>query len=238
MAILGEQLTPVPVVLVTGDSISAGWGDSAISNGYLIRAFNAANIACHNDGRNTATFTSLSRYSQLPQYLSRYADHIVTHCGINDVNAGHSLNTIKSDMVEYCNTMGCLTNKLWFCTIMTNTTTTDAYATYVNQTVGPHETVRLQVNNWLRDATSTGAVAYLNANTVTKNIAGIIDSTAAIEKTISGAPRIVDANGQQNSGATDGGLWLINGTIDCLHPSSTATVPAATTVDTSKFTLF
>lgn len=102
--------------------------------------------------------------------------YAICNYGINDVNIGVTLENLKSYLLSiwsYLATRGLI---VYQATITPKTTSTDFYTTLVNQAVTANESVRLGINAWLRDTSSSGALAQSNG-TLTK----ILDTAATIE---------------------------------------------------------
>ena len=250
VAVIGRQVTPVPVVMHTGDSISAGYG-STIGQGYLGLACSNAGVAYHNDGISGSTLANLLTYNQGAQYLADYVDHIVIHALTNDLfSSGATVTTLAQAQTIALNALkafGRPNSKAWLCPVLPRpSSTTDGWASYGGQTLNASaELVRVQYNNWLRDATSTGAAAYFAANLpASLRYGGTIDATPAVERTSTGAAVVLDANGQQSTAAGSGGYYLTNGTAgyattDGTHPTNNAVALMAPLVNAGqRFVLF
>ncbi|WOJ88068.1 SGNH/GDSL hydrolase family protein [Methylocapsa polymorpha] len=241
LAIIGEQITPAPVVGIFGDSIAAGNG-STRGLGYIGQACLNAGVAFHNNGMAGASLTNMIKYEPVRPYLARFVDYAILHMLTNDLSTA-SITTLAQAQVlllQWVKAYGHKTNRVAICTILPRTTSTDTWATQTNQTVSSWESVRVQINNWLRDQTSTGAVAYLNANQNVTTVIQTIDVCPAIEVNSSGSTLSLSSNGQQTTGT--GGFWKTTGassyTTDGIHPTSTAVTVMATLVPTANFALF
>jgi len=244
VAVIGEQITPVPVVGIFGDSIVAGNG-SQRGLGYIGQACVNAGIAFHNNGMAGASLTNMLKYEPVRPYLARFVDYAVLHMLTNDFGTA-SITTLaqaQALILEWVKAYGHKTNRVAICTILPRTTSTDSWATQANQTVSSWEAVRIQVNNWLRDKTSTGAVAYLNANQSVTTVLQTIDACPATEVNSNGSALSLDGNGQQTGGT--GGFWKTTGansyTTDGIHPGTTPVTAMAALIQAqcaAQFVLF
>jgi hypothetical protein len=249
VAVIAEQVNPTPVVMVAGDSISDGYGGSALGRSYLTRGLDAGGVAWFNCGNPASTiFSNMTHYGYLT-LLSGYVDHVVFHCGTNDIFAGApvpvtSLGSFQSYLLQLATEVCRPGVKFWPCTIFPRVTSSDSFVTTANQTKSTAnqpggtmsaETLRIICNNWLRDATSTGAIAYLTANMPfgAAQVGQIIDPAALVEKNSDGSAVVYVSNGQQTAGT--GGYWPVNGTAsyattDGIHPSDAIQIIAAAAI--------
>lgn len=240
-AIIGEQVTPTAVCLILGDSIPIGYLSSG--GGYIANALDDAGIGYLNAGvaslaAEWAAKTGGGVYGILP----KYADHIINHVLTNDiyVTGTTTLAGVKANLLAYAKEISAPNNKLWFATLIPRNTSTDGGATYANQTISDaaKEALRVQTNNWLRDTSSDGAVAYLNANLAYKNVAGVFDPAVIIERNSDGSPLVFSGTQQTSAG----GYWLVNGTAsyyttDQVHPSNNAAALMKACVPVTQFTI-
>jgi len=222
VAIIGEQVIPAPVVLITGTSIAAG-ASSTPGQGWAGLALDNVGVAYTDAGIGGATILgSLTEISNFNGLLSRYADYmIVANPATNDLSNGNSLATEQTNLQYFISNMGTANLHIWLTTELPRTT--GSWTTYGGQTPFTAEAVRVSWNNWIRDKTATGAVAILNAQSQGKYIVlGYIDDALQIERNSDGSAVVLDGNGQQ----TGGGYWFINGgvalTSDGIHPNTTA----------------
>ncbi|WCT75044.1 SGNH/GDSL hydrolase family protein [Sphingomonas naphthae] len=241
-AVIAEQITPVPVVMIAGDSISDGYGGAKLGLGYLGRAFTDRNVAWCNFGNPGSNMLSLSYHGAVTAQMVEYVDHIVCHIGTNDLGStAPTLEIFKANMLTLAKTWLRAHSKIWFATIVPRNTSTDSWATYANQAVRTDvpsggtqtlEALRVSVNNWLRDTSPSGAVAWLQANLKVGTVAGIIDPCLAVERNADGSALAL-VGGQQTAGT--GGRWIVNGaanyaTGDGIHPSDAGQILMATTI--------
>ncbi|WP_420381682.1 phage tail fiber protein [Novosphingobium sp.] len=238
VAILGEQITPAPVVMVGGDSIGYGYGGTSLGRSYITRGLDAAGVAWWNGAMPGNDAYNLAMQDEIAAYLAAYVDHIIPHVGTNDIYAGTPVSPTLAAfqanfllLAKHWARPGC---KVWFCTLLPRVTSTDTLQTYANQTRAnttnvpggtmSAEALRIVCNNWLMDATSTGAASFFKANLPygAAQWGGIIDGRALIERNSTGTALALDGNGQQVAGT--GGYWPVNGTAgyasaDGIHPS-------------------
>ncbi|WP_428331973.1 hypothetical protein [Novosphingobium sp.] len=218
-AVIAEQITPAPVCLITGDSVSYGYGGT-LGEGFIGTALTASNVAWHNDGLPGIDYFNLAQYSTLPAYLADFVDHAMLHCGSNEIftAAVTTISELQAKLLLACKELvrpDTLTLNIW--TVGQRNTSSDDWATYANQTrittssvagFNP-EAFRIQWNNFLRDKTGTGAAAFLKANLPSTLTINILDYTPLIERNSDGSLITLDNNGQQAAGT--GGYWPVNG---------------------------
>jgi len=228
-AIIGEQVTPTPVCLIVGDSIANGM-NSVQGRGYIGEALTDAGIGYQNAGCNSLACNYAAKSGGgVLSVLPKYADHILCHCLTNDIYVTNEVTTLdqaKLSILGFAKLVATQDNKLWFATLLPRNTSSDSFTTYANQTIADaaKESLRIQVNNWLRDSSSTGAVSYLNAALPFQNVAGTFDPAKLIERNSDGSA-LVFVSDQQLAGS--GGRWLVDGTpnkyTEGIHPSASAT---------------
>jgi hypothetical protein len=221
VAVIGEQVIPAPVTLITGTSIAAGAG-SISGQGWAGLALDNALLAYTNAGVGGASLLgTLTQDDNFSSLLSRYADYLIlANPATNDLNGGTTLATEQTNLQYFISNIGTANLHVWLTTETPRTT--GSWATYAGQTPFAAEAVRVAWNNWIRDKTATGAVAMLNAQSHGKYIVlGYIDDALQVERNSDGSAVVLDSNGQQ----TGGGYWFINGgtalTGDGIHPNTT-----------------
>jgi hypothetical protein len=231
VAIIGEQATPTPVVLILGDSIQAGNGNQ-VGQGPGGLALDNLGIAYANSGAPGMAMQSLVYYDWFRPQLAQYADYIFMVMMRNDLAAGYytTLPPIQALFLSFVMSYGRITNRIAFGTLQPGSTSTDSWATYANQTPPTWETLRVQLNNWLRDPSSVGAVAQLNAAQSTTLVLPTIEYGLSVERNSDGSTVSLGANNQQVIGT--GGRWYTTGansiTTDGIHSTPAgATVQAA-----------
>jgi len=162
--------------------------------------------------------------------LLLYARSVVLGLGVNDIGAGRSLATIKSDLIslwhlarDHLQAGG----RVIQTTITPSCTSTDNFATLANQSAAANFSTsgngtREQLNDWLRDgapivsgaAASVGSSPALRAGDAAHPIHAVLDMADAVES------------------ARNSGRWRVDGnaakwTADGLHPTSFAHKEAA-----------
>lgn len=254
VAAVGRQLTPAPVAMVVGDSIAFGSGTNALPfQGIMGYAIQQAGIYQFNAGIGGASTVNLSRFSGIIYNLAQYADSIAVCSGNNDINAGFSLSaTIIPAFLLYAQGLTAAGANVYFLVQPPRSTSSDSWATVANQGNWNGSTtfdqVRIQLNNWMRDTSVNGMLAYLNSNIKTiGSVAGIMDVPLDLEVSPSGAAIVLnqttytftvtsanatytatytDANGNTH---TVGPTIAAATTLVCTCPSAT-NVPASGTL--------
>lgn len=163
---------------------------------------------------------------------SLMASNLYCAYGVNDIfTLGASLATLQAAwLLEWgAGYMG--GQAVWQQTILPDTTSTDSWATYANQSLRAQESIRVAANAWLRDgapilngvavATGSSAAGTLRAGMLGHPLMGIFDAAAAVEQGGASAPT---------------GKWLVDGTAnkytdDGVHPSTFATLAIVTQLD-------
>lgn len=248
-AILGEQLTPRAVCLLSGDSIALGAG-AVVGKGYLGQALEAANVAYTNAGIAGLELTAHNASGGSPAVmLAPYADHVIIHGITNDIHASGTvanLATAKAAFLGYIREMSMPTNKIWLATMVPRTKSSDSWTTYAGQFFNipgngaPQitEPVRVLVNNWLRDTSASGAVAYLNANLTYANVAGVFDPALLVERNLDGSALTLIGGQQTGAAGSVGGYWKLGCVSDGIHPNATGCTTMVPSVPVASFTLF
>lgn len=154
VAVLGW--TNKPSFIVLGDSRCAGFKDttanSNIEYGDITPSLNL-NYGYIQECRGSDLASSFlaSKASPNRLLLWKYATHIINAYGYNDiVSLGTSVSTVEG----YANTIVKLghnqNKKVYNITLGPKTTSTDSWATTLNQTVTANETNRITYNTWVR----------------------------------------------------------------------------------------
>jgi lysophospholipase L1-like esterase len=206
-------------VALIGDSIIYGFQDSDASWGYL-RGWAAATM----EDTQTPHFRAAVSGAEALQFLAANAplrlaqlgraSAAICNLGVNDITlqAGSSAN-VEAFLIQQWQALDSLGVQVWQSTICPATTSSDSWATKVNQTVNStFNTCRQAVNAWLR----AGAAYTINGQSVTVGnplhpLTGVIDISPYAED------------------PTDNTRWLTNGsanywTLDGIHPSPAAYV--------------
>lgn len=152
--------TTNPYVAVIGDSISDGTGDigtadgsAGAERGWITRALipNFPLQVLSQPGGQAAQFT----FGQMGNRMSILGDAevAIVAYGANDLGANKTFAQLQASLqyiYDYCAARGM---RVFGATITPKTTSTDAFATLANQTKaysGATETVRTQINAWIR----------------------------------------------------------------------------------------
>lgn len=189
-AILG--LTTKPGVLLIGDSVAYGTGGNydtsttgdvgkfapsiGASYGYIMGA------------RATDSAADFVAGATKRIALQAYASHVVSDFGRNDLDDGRTAAQIKADITSIA---GAFTIPVWWDTITPKSTSTDSWATTVNQTTVANNSVRIEVNSWLRAGQSF--------------LGGCFDSCPGVE----------------NDAVNADGKYKASYTADGIHPNAT-----------------
>lgn len=243
VAVCAISPATVPSVGIVGDSISVGAGDATINmgyeNGFIVRALNSQFPyiqAGHNgeSGGNwgEANATDINRHRYRGPLVGS-CDYIIQEHVTNDF--GNNNKTVAATQVSLISSWKQLAargGKVYQTTCTPRTTSTDAWATTLNQTgvntrFGPEAGAgsdRQIFNVWMRDgapilagvaaAAGSNAVGTVRAGQAGHPLTGVIDSAAAVE----------EFNATTNTWA-----WKAGWTTDGIHPNSTAHVAMAAT---------
>lgn len=152
VAIIGKGVDTA--VLVVGDSVALGSGDS-VENvqdcGYIQKGissdFNYLVIARANDEINHF-ITPLNKINRTR--MAAYCNRAIVNYGINDLASNRTLAQLQADLTSIWSTLKLMGLKVWQCTITPYTESTDNWATIDNQTIFDKDSVRVQLNDWIR----------------------------------------------------------------------------------------
>lgn len=193
MVIVGTTVNPS--ILVAGDSISYGlhdMGDSSGDLGSVTRSIgpNFAYSSFSNEGDSVldALTNSANRLS-----FNQYFSHAILQMGVNDfiVNSETGAALI-ANTASYGALLSGL--KAYLCTILPAPTSTDNYATLLNQTVPSYEANRVTANNSRRTTPAPWAGFFdldsvfessLNSGKIIAG-SGYLDSTSSVHPTPTG----------------------------------------------------
>lgn len=192
-----------PAVGIYGDSISVGRGDTATAGlplqGHLGRAFGAV-YACGHVGISGDTMSAFLASNTQRKALLQYFTHVAVNVGINDVTSGASAVTVAANTDAFVAALSPLPVAL--CTMIPVTSSTDNWATTVNQTLAPTNAIRV-TENTRRKAGITGVKVIYDPNTALESVAN-----------------------------PESGLWAVPGnTIDGTHMEQPACIAGAATVN-------
>jgi lysophospholipase L1-like esterase len=147
IAVVAE--TTYPSVIILGDSITQGAQDgktAAVDSGSVARSV-GQQLTYSNMGA-ASTFASQTVSAPKRLFLSQYFTHCVISYGANDIGFGAT----SAQLIGYINQI--ITQfaalKCYVCTVTPYTTSSDSWATVVNQTVKATEAARVTYNNALR----------------------------------------------------------------------------------------
>jgi lysophospholipase L1-like esterase len=178
VAIVG--LTARPSIALIGDSIVNGEQDtySGVGDvGSLARSVGPLYAySCLATGGDSAAGWAASNTNRAA--LAAYFSHSIVEYGVNDIFGGASDAALRASIASIVATLPSAQVK-YLTTLLPSTTTTDAWATLVNQTVTAFESVRLSNNAWRRTV-PTGFSSVFDVTTVAELTAGKwnVDGTA------------------------------------------------------------
>lgn len=222
--LLGRPTSPLVSVIIVGDSIAAGTGDTATAAGDIgfvqrgLVSVSGHRVPSHAQSSGGLTFAAVTIDKAFrSRALWRYGTHLVCTLGTNDIAAATSF----ADMKTYATNLWTAAKntisdaygiplKVAQCTIMPRTTSSDSWATAANQTVVAGFTP------------TTGVRDLFNAWILTQVGNGILDA-------------VIDVNRYVEDPAHSG-KWVTTGaanypTTDGVHPSLAAHVLAAQAVN-------
>lgn len=210
MAVLGSTTTYKPAVLIVGDSIASGQGDTQ-ELGFIVRALDSAKIPWMRvsmPGEASYGFKGLGRMYRA--FMCKYATHAIIQYGVNDLNSFRTYEQFKADLQDIWNFLNQRGLKLYQTTLTPKTTSTDGWTTTANQTLAtpleswgtdPATSVRYRINEFIR--------------TIPAPLNGVFDVTLKVET------------------AKNSGIWLPNMVGDGVHPNSNGAIALSTGVDVS-----
>jgi hypothetical protein len=163
LLILG--MSTKPAILLIGDSIQMGYGDtnSAAGDTGIVSRMIGPYYAYANHGvSGDEAFINLTSNAKRTA-MARYFTHIVSNYGINDIKTPRTLAEVQAALSALKAAYGGL--PLYQTTITPYTTGT--FATLGGQTVSADETIRAQTNAWLRGAPANIDGVFDTATSVT-----------------------------------------------------------------------
>jgi len=191
-AIYGMNTAPGRTwVALIGDSILHGGTDWPPKWGFASRLCDAAGIGYVRlpVGSSMASHYKAYAATLLRSRLVAGCGAIVLNLGTNDIAASHSLATVKADLLLVWALLARFGVPVFHCTLVPRTTSTDGWVTAANQTPTAQESVRTDLNDWLR----AGSLA---------NLAGIIEVADLVETNAAG---VLTRNG---------GRFLVGATLE------------------------
>lgn len=205
---------PKPTVAFIGDSITMGTGDATNNGGWTAYASNGTvpNLRLAVGGAAAQGWIGGHSYSW--PYLE-YCTHAVVMLGANDLTNGNGPRTFSQFQADLTSIYTAMRNrglKVYGCTVLPRTNSTDSWTTTTNQT--PQSTAfaaggsstRGQINAWIR----AGGGGLLN---------GYYETADVVET------------------ARDSGLWKPNYTTDGAHPVASAHQAIAAVVNLAALTI-
>jgi lysophospholipase L1-like esterase len=236
-AVLGLPMTPgQSVVGIVGDSISGGTGDTGtwLDGGWVLRALNL-NYSFQQvsmpsqvvDGWYAQEGLTKSRQQSVLETVN--PTHLICALGVNGLSAGaatwQSL-MIGTGLKGAWSVLQSFGVPLYQTTITPQTTSTDSWATVINQTVAnsTNETARLAINDWLRDGAPITAAPI--AGGVAASIGAVALRAGQSGHPLAGVIEVADlAESARNSGK-----WNANYTSDGTHPNATGAAALAAAI--------
>lgn len=235
-AIVGHVRSHQATVLIVGDSIINGLGDStflaSLDFGFAPIALNGTRawvkISCPSE--QAAGFaTHAGRKNRIA--AARACSSAICNYFVNDLGV-YTLAQAQANLVTIWNLLNVTYGLfVWQTTCTPITTSSDSWATTGNQTLNAQgvgtETIRVQFNTWIRDgapllagvavATGSSAAGTLRAGQSGHPLAGYFETADTVET------------------ARNSGLWKVTGaanayTSDGIHPSHTAHVAMAAAI--------
>lgn len=175
MAILAS--TTKPVVMIYGDSLSYGeqdTGDASGDMGMIARSIGGSLNYMNYAIRGDSIFKFLASHTQRLAML-QYASHVFIQAGLNDfVVQGRTTAQVATDTNSMVTLMG--GKKSWLGTLNVSATTTDNYATLVNQTTQSWNANRV-VENQRRRALAAGFISGFQSTIDVGGVGGGLESS-------------------------------------------------------------
>lgn len=227
-AVIGNvtDANKVPSVLIVGDSIADGTGDTSglQERGFIPRALNQTRpwVKVSAAGEGAQQWATMATRKQRMAAAAGCSSAICEY-GINDLGS-RTLAQIKTDLITCWNVIAARGVAVWQTTITPKTTSSDSWATTANQTPFSGDSDRVLLNNWLRDgspmlagaaaATGSSANGTLRAGMAGHPLAGYFEVADTVES------------------ARDSGKWKVDGTAnkytsDGTHPTAFGHTAAA-----------
>lgn len=151
-----------PTIAVLGDSRTVGLSamnlDMSGNKGEISPTLGQTFACMHLGviGEQLYTFMS-NRTKRTP--LTNYCSHVVCNYGINDVRNLQTATSVQTNLSYLGNTVFA-GKPFYVCTLPPNTNSTDSWVTTTNQTTFSYESVRVAINNAIRNGTVTGYRAF------------------------------------------------------------------------------
>lgn len=219
--------TVAPSVAILGDSIQVGTDDGILganSGGWAERCFASYPfVKLAISGEKLLDFI-VPQQSYRRRQIASYATHVIDCYGRNDI-AVNTVAQIKANILANAYIFMARGQVYIKSTILPAPTSTDGWFTTANQSKETYDSVRVGVNQWLRDTSASGFIAQANAQVVAIPYAGVakvMDVCAPIECDISGT-------------LTDDGGYIL-GAQSAVLKTATASAATSTTITTSGMT--
>lgn len=226
-------------VCIVADSIGAGTGDgtptrTVAGRGFVVRGLGFTSNWMQ-QGIPSSRVIDRAVMTNIPSFsaLYTYADYAVCNMSTNDLSIGSTVAQVQAGLISLWGNFWNRGVPVYQCTILPKTTSTNRWATAVNQTITSlgENNNRINLNTWLRDGapvdsswsplaagTTAGAI---RAGNVAHPLAGHIETANVVEVNSSG---VLTQNG---------GFWLTGGVSDSGTFTSWANSPYTAT-DTTK----
>lgn len=146
-------MTRNPSLYLVGDSRVVGVGDDFADNttgatGEFARSIDG--IAYINAGFAGDRASSFVTKNDKRLAIASYCSHVFSNYGINDIISGATEATVKSNLYTLWGVVRNNKNGLFQSTIPPVTTSTDSWATTTNQTLHATNSIRVNINNFIR----------------------------------------------------------------------------------------
>lgn len=177
--------TTQPTFLCYGDSRTLGSGMTPDANGNQgqITTSLGASYGFINASVSGSQISASNLAGQQRLRLSAYCSHVIFGFGVNDIRSGggnRSLVQFQGDVGTFSKLFS--SKGLSLCTISPVTTSTDAWATAVNQTVDSQSGVITNANTWLKTVPSPFGAGYVSPFTFCSDIDNAVEDAGAAGK--------------------------------------------------------
>lgn len=147
------MVKPSSNVLIVGDSIASGQGDSPNNLGYIVRALTAEGInhqVVSKGGEKAENFKGKGRIIRMSTISGQ--THAIVEYIVNDIMTGRSVAALKADLLDIWTALAMRGLKLYQTTCTPTTTSTDAFVTTGNQAISnaANEARRKEMNDYIR----------------------------------------------------------------------------------------
>jgi hypothetical protein len=206
----------IKTVAVIMDSFGGGWPVSAFEGIYPTGFFSRNGEAAFTFLNSTGAQGSIeARRNDVYPLLADF-DNVVEGYGTNDRSSNRTAIQIKNDRLTIWSQIIALYPdiRIIAATIAPRTTSTDAWATTVNQTVTTGEAIRLDVNTWLRGGAPIDPIA--------KTVVSVGTSGALLAGQVGHPLHSIFELADVIESVRDSGLWAPGTTTDGIHPGTTA----------------